>query len=128
MAVTAEQLREWVTNAGLGESEVELRIVASRQYYAAFHKCRRIAQAQGIFADAGGTHAQVIDALTRNRDMKLKSVGYKLKLCRNARAQADYDIDRDFTRIDAEAMKERCAAIWEQVNRMSGSAPVQESG
>ena len=122
MAVTAEQLREWATNAGVGESEVERRIVASRQYYAAFHKCRPIAQAQGLFADAGGTHAEVIEALTRNRDRKLQSIGYKLRACRDARAQADYDIDGDFTQIDGEAIRERCAAIWEQVNRMSGGS------
>ena len=49
MAVTAEQLREWVTNAPVEQSEVERRILASRHYYATFHKCRPLAEAQGLF-------------------------------------------------------------------------------
>ena len=40
MAVTAEQLREWAVNAAVEQSEVKRRIVASRHYYATFHKCR----------------------------------------------------------------------------------------
>ena len=120
MAVTAEQFRNWTVEVGLGQSEVERRIVASRQYYAAFHKCRRIAEAQGLFADVGGAHAQVIEALTRNRDMKLKSVGYRLRQCRDARSEADYDIDGDFTLADAMAMRDRCESIWESVERIGG--------
>ena len=120
MAVTAEQLRSWAVDVGLGQSEVERRVVASRQYYAALHKCRRIAEARGLFADVGGTHAQVIDAPTRNRDMKLKSVGYRLRQCRDARSQADYDIDTDFTFVDATAMRDRCESIWESAERLGG--------
>ena len=126
MAVTAEQFRSWTVEVGLGQSEVERRIVASRQYYAAFHKCRRIAEARGLFADVGGTHAQVIEALTRNRDMKLKSMGYRLRQCRDARSEADYDIDGDFTLADAMAMRDRCESIWDSVERMGGE--VTESG
>ena len=36
MAVTAEELREWAAKAGLGDSEVEHRVIASRQYYNEF--------------------------------------------------------------------------------------------
>ena len=124
MAVTAEQLREWATNAGLGDSEVERRVIASRQYYAAYHRCRRAAKGMAKFTDAGGAHAQVIDALARSQDMKVKSAGYKLRECRNARAQADYEIGEEFTLADAATMKERCQSIWEifeQIDETGGA-------
>ena len=117
MAVTAEQLREWATSADPEQSEVERRIVASRHYYATFHKCRPLARAEGLFPDAGGVHAEVIDALTRGRDRKLQSIGYKLEECRKARVKADYKIDQDFTEGESAAMRERCGAIWKQVGR-----------
>lgn len=124
MAVTAEQLREWATNAEGGQTEVERRIVASRHYYATFHKCRPLAQARGLFTDAGGVHAQVIDALTREPiDRSLQSIGYKLQACRNERGKADYDIDEAFTEIDGQAMKRECEAIWELVDRIGKAAP-----
>lgn len=117
MAVTAEELREWAAKTGLGDSEVEHRVIASRQYYAAYHRCRRAAKNLAMFTDAGGAHAQVIDALARSQDMKLKSVGYKLRECRNARAQADYEIEGEFTLADAATMRERCESIWTIVER-----------
>ena len=46
MPVTAEQLREWITNAPVEQSEVERRVLAGRHYYATFHKCRLLAEAQ----------------------------------------------------------------------------------
>ena len=112
MAVTAEQLREGALKAEIGQCEVERRVTASRSYYAAFHKCRPMAQAQGLFADVQGSHAQVIEALTRGHDRKLKRIGYKLRQCRDVRAQADYDIDEDFTLDDAQTMREECEEIW----------------
>ena len=118
MAVTAEQLREWATSAGPEQSEVERRIVASRHYYATFHKCRPLAQAEGLFTDAGGVHAEVIDALTRGRDRKLQSIGYKLEECRKARVKADYEINQNFTEGETAAMRERCGEIWKQVGRI----------
>lgn len=124
MAVTAEQFREWATNAEAGQSEVELRIVASRHYYATFHKCRPLAEARGLFTDAGGVHAQVINALTRKPiGRRLQSIGYKLQTCRNERGKADYDIDEDFTEVDGQAMKRECKAIWELVDRIGKAVP-----
>lgn len=112
MAVTPEQLREGALRAEIGQCEVERRVAASRIYYAAFHECRPMAQARGLFADVEGSHAQVIEALTRGGDRTLKRIGYKLRQCRDARARADYDIDEDFTLDDARTMMEECEEIW----------------
>ena len=92
MAVTPKQLREGAQKAELDGPEVERRVAVSRTYYAAFHRCRAIAQRQGMFADAGGTHAEVIEALTRSRKRKLQSIGYMLRQCRELRVKADYQI------------------------------------
>ena len=112
MVVTPEQLRDGARKADADESEVERRVAASRTYYAAFHKCRPLAAREGLFADAGGHHAEVIDALTRSRQMKMRSIGHMLRLCRNIRTKADYHITGDFTRDDAAMMKEHCERIW----------------
>lgn len=117
--MTAEELREGALKAEIGKCEVERRVTASRTYYAAFHKCRPMAQRQGLFADTEGSHAQVIQALTRNRDSKLKSIGYRLRQCRDARARADYDINEDFTSDDAQTMRDECEGIWATAEQMT---------
>ena len=58
-----------------------------------------------MFTDAGGTHAEVIDSLTRSPQRKLKSIGYRLKQCRDLRVKADYRIEVDFTVQDAETAR-----------------------
>ena len=92
MAVTHEQLRGAARRADTDQPEVERRFCASRTYHAACHECLPVAQRQGMFADAGGRHAEVIEALTRSRESKPRSIGHMLKQCRNARVKADYRI------------------------------------
>ena len=108
MAVTPTQLREGARQARVDGSEVERRVAASRSYYAAYHRCRSIARREGMFADAGGTHAEVIDPPTRSPQRKLKSIGYRLKQCRDLRVKADYRIEADFTIQDAETARGQC--------------------
>ena len=119
MAVTAEQLREWATSAGPEQSEVERRIVASRHYYATFHKCQPLARAGGLLTGTGGVHAEVINALTRGQDRKLKSIGYKLEACRKTRVKADYRIDEDFAEAESAEMRHRCEEIWKQAAKIA---------
>ena len=127
MAVTAEQLRKGALKAEIGHCEVERRVTASRSYYAVFHKCRPIARAQGLFADIEGSHAQVIEALTRGGNMTMKRIGYKLRQCRDARARAAYDIDEDFTLDDAQAMRDECEEIWAIAEGIDGEAQVDRT-
>ena len=118
MAVTAEQLREGARRAEIDQSEVERRVAVSRSYYAAYHKCRPIAERQGIFADSGGSHAEVIDALTRSRETNLRSMGYRLNQCRQLRVKADYHIETDFPVQDAEMARDQCEKIWTTVQSL----------
>ena len=112
MAVTPTQLREGAQRARIDGSEVERRVAVSRSYYAAWHRCRPIAESQGMFADSGGSHAEVIEALTRSRETQLKSIGYRLKQCRDLRVKADYHIEIDFPVEDAEMTRNQCEKIW----------------
>ena len=124
MAVTPTQLREGARQARVDGSEVERRVAASRSYYAAYHRCRSIARREGMFADAGGTHAEVIDSLTRSPQRKLKSIGYRLKQCRDLRVKADYRIEIDFTIQDAETARGQCENIWTAADALDrGRAP-----
>ena len=112
MAVTPAQLREGAQSARIDGSEVERRVAASRSYYAAWHRCRPIAESRGMFADSGGSHAEVIEALTRSRETQLKSIGYRLKQCRDLRVKADYHIEIDFPVEDAEVTRNQCEKVW----------------
>ena len=112
MAVTPTQLREGAQRAQIDGSEVERRVAASRIYYAAYHRCRPIAESQGMFADSGGSHAEVIEALTRSRETQLKSIGYRLKQCRDLRVKADYHIEIDFPVEDTEVARNQCEKVW----------------
>ena len=112
MAVTPTQLREGAQKAQIVGSEVERRVATSRSYYAAYHRCRPIAESQGMFTDSGGSHAEVIEALARSRETQLKSIGYRLKQCRDLRVKADYHIEIDFAVEDAETARTQCDKIW----------------
>ena len=114
MAVTAQELRDGAKKAQerVGGSEVERRSAASRSYYAAFHRCVHIAIQRAIFTDVRGSHAQIIEARTRSRNTKIKSIGWRLEQCRETRVKADYHLALDFTEEDAQLMTEQCAKIW----------------
>ena len=102
MPVTPDALFEAARAIGQGESEVDLRNATSRVYYAAFHRCRLLAEnLPGPGAQYGGVHRRVIDTLTENKSRKLKSLGYMLDQCRKLRVEADYDIESVFRDQDA---------------------------
>ena len=65
-----------------------------------------------MFADSGGSHTEVIEALTTSRETKLKSIGYRSSQCRQLRVKADYHIEVDFPVEDAEMAWEQCEKIW----------------
>ena len=78
-----------------------------------------LAGGQGLLTGTGGVHAEVINALTRGHDRKLKSIGYKLEACRKTRVKADYRIDAEFGEAESAEMKQRCEEIWKQVAKIA---------
>lgn len=125
MAVTPRELLEAAGALEERGSEIDLRNAASRAYYAAYHQCRRLAQNLRLPPAPGseGVHRRVIDALTGSRDMKLKSLGYRLEQCRKLRVVADYGIEAEFPPGDARTALVQCRKILdkaESILRASG--------
>ena len=121
MPVTPDALLEAAKALGRGEAEVDRRNAASRAYYAAYHRCLPIGRSLGLSADPGhGVHRQLVDTLTGSSDLKVKSVGYRLNECRKLRAQADYEIEIDFSSRDARLVIEQCERILGQVGVLAG--------
>ena len=79
-----------------GAQEARCRSGISRAYYAAFHAaedflCRR--NPNFTRNDYEGSHEVVINALKRDRNSKLKTVGTELNRLRITRVRADYKAD-----------------------------------
>ena len=113
MAVTPEILLAAADVLGRGNSEADWRNAASRAYYAAFHRCRSVAQdARLAFPETGSVHTGLIEVLTHPLNpSRIRSLGYLLDLCRAHRVDADYRIDEDFARILAETVLAHCREI-----------------
>ena len=122
MAVTPNDLlrsaKASLGNDGTGE--VDWRNATSRAYYAAFHRCRSAAGAAGLStAQTGSVHAGLVGELTAPLSPNsLKSLGYMLEQCRRRRNEADYDIDRDFERLDAEWVVKECQRIVDKADAL----------
>lgn len=86
---------------GQGDAEMEWRNAVSRAYYAAYHRCRPIAENLDSTVDTTtGGHAAVIELLQKRPAPQTQlALGYMLDVCRKQRNIADYKIERDFQRI-----------------------------
>ena len=121
MAVTPEDLlASDVLLGGDGASEVDWRNATSRAYYAAYHRCRSVAGAAGLsIGQIGSVHAGLVAELTAPLTPNpLKSLGYMLDQCRRRRSEADYNIDGDFERVDAEWVVEECRRIIDKADAL----------
>ena len=82
------------------ENDIEIcfRNSASRAYYAAFHTCKTAAPETPF---GGHTHEKVIEDLLLG-DPKCKAVGYMLRQCKVIRTRADYKLEDNFLKSDAD--------------------------
>ena len=96
MPVSPDQLFDLAESPEHEDSEVQLRNSSGRAYYAAYHRCLSIGERLGLQFEESGAHRNLIDTLTKNSNMKLKSIGYLLEQCRRLRVKADYDIDLEY--------------------------------
>ena len=121
MPVTPDALFEAARAIAQGGSEVDLRNATSRAYYAAYHRCRLLAEnlPEPAAHQGGGVHRFVIDTLTKNKSWKLKSLGYMLDQCRKLRVEADYDINSEFRDQDAH----NTLAVGERILKNADSIP-----
>ena len=118
MPITPELLLEAAKSLGRGGSEVDHRNAASRAYYAAYHRCRPIAERIGLSSGSQGVHRNLIDTLTSTRDRRLKSMGYMLDQCRGLRVKADYEIHIEFPADNARLVMRQCERILSQADAL----------
>ena len=116
MPVTPEDLFDIAASLVAGEREADWRNAVSRAYYAAFHRCGRVAADAGLaVAETGSVHAALIDALTHGHSPTvLRGLGFMLEQCRRRRVVADYDIDGDFEQHIAHTVVEDCRRIFDK--------------
>lgn len=103
MAVTPEDELLDAKDRLKGNREIDFRQATRGAYYAAFHALQNlVAQQVAVLKFDGGEHEHVIANLKHSRDMKIRSLGFMLHECRGRRVDADYHMERDFTRETAE--------------------------
>ena len=113
MAVTPEQIFGAASVLLAGDAEVDWRNAAGRAYYAAYHRCTRLALEEGLALGQGGSaHAGVVDALGEMGNARpLRELAGMLDRCRLRRREADYEIEKAFARDLANAVVEDCGDI-----------------
>lgn len=99
MPVTPDDIHGSAVALGEGDREVDWRNAGSRAYFAAFHRCRRLAMQLEPHVDVTRSNAhQVVPDILRAEGGKPRQLAYMLIQCRRVRNLADYDIDDPFRR------------------------------
>ena len=122
MPVSPDQLFDLAESLEHEDSEVQLRNSSGRAYYAACHRCLSIGKQLGLQFEESGVHRNLIDTLTMNSNMKLKSIGYLLDQCRRLRVKADYDIELEYGKKEAQSAIEFFRKILDRANAYSAES------
>lgn len=99
------------------DTEPGLRTVASRRYYAAYHRAR--AAAQGLPDPPEGTRGSHERVIRQYQDVpagfpdrtRIRQIGGYLREARDARHDADYELGRNFSSEHLEELKSYCEEI-----------------
>ena len=125
MAVTPDQILSQAVHAldNADSSEVDWRCATSRAYYAAYHRCRAVAESASLAVpERGSVHAWLIEALTAPRNPgRMRGLGYILDQARRWRVEADYEIDIPFERAEATAAIAACRKLFEGADALGDS-------
>ena len=86
-------------------TEMDLRNVISRSYYAVFQLSREIASKLPLYIDPVeyqklDIHDKVILRFEKNPDKRIQAVSYLIKQLRALRMSADYDTHLDIKRLE----------------------------
>lgn len=120
MAVSPKQLLEAAQELAQGNCEVDFRNAASRAYYAAYHRCRPIAQRNGLRTSRRGVHSDAIDALRTSTKPALKHPAQMLARVRGLRAKADYNIDEEFRSSEAQTSTRQAQKVFAVADQVDG--------
>lgn len=100
MAIKPEDFHDSEIGKHSSDLEIERRNAVSRTYYSMYHLTRQ-AGYDGKYADTG-MHQSLIDELVN--DKATKSAGWILNKAKQLRVSADYRLNEDFTKSEAETI------------------------
>ncbi|VAX16429.1 hypothetical protein MNBD_NITROSPINAE03-1683 [hydrothermal vent metagenome] len=107
-----------------GSREIDFRNSASRAYYSCYLECRSFAEKlPEVPTGEGGAHMKVIRKFkehivkdeSREYDEAVRKIGYQLIQVKSLRTKADYYIDGDYSRKDAEQTIEMVKRIKDKI-------------
>lgn len=113
MAVAPSDMLDAAAEMAAGSREVDWRNAASRAYYAAYHRCKVLAQDERIEVDANrSAHEALVRALgARDNSRPMRVISDVLDKCRMKRRDADYEIGKQFLKQAALTSVEDCREI-----------------
>ena len=114
------------------DGEVYLRESIIAAYYAVFHECKMLSSClenHGGMGSQSGSHEDLLRKLSAypmnnaegfKQDIvrKIKSLGYKLKECRNNRRVASYELQEDVTHAQHYAHLKIVQSMMQQVSEL----------
>ena len=111
----------------LGDGEAEWRSAASRAYYAAFHVARLLLENAGFTVPvAEQAHAYLWLRLSNCGHPDVQMAGEDLKKMRGVRNEADYDLQRRFSRERASAQVSLASAVIQLLDSVTTLPAVQQ--
>lgn len=103
MAIARDFLTEAVQLFAVTTSEVRLRTVIGRSYYAAYHHAAGLARRAAVLPGGGASdHGLIARFLQNSPDDRLSHAGFLLERLRVARNRADYDLEHRMFADDAD--------------------------
>ena len=108
MAVAPEEILAAAKELAQGSREVDWRNAASRGYYAAYHRCMRLAREERLHIQpTASEHIALVEGLKRiGNAAPLRKLGAILDQCRLRRRKADYQVEGNFERYIADTVIE----------------------
>ncbi|MFO2968471.1 HEPN domain-containing protein [Legionella pneumophila serogroup 1] len=90
-----------------GQSEIDYRNATSRAYYSAYHEAKRVGARSNGHSKKSGTHNMLIEKLKTHIgitpiDQALKQIGILLSMCKKQRTKADYFLNVQYSKTDAQ--------------------------
>ncbi|HFD80455.1 MAG TPA: hypothetical protein ENK05_08725 [Gammaproteobacteria bacterium] len=104
MPILPRDLLECATALIKENGETFQRAAVSRAYYACYHAALPVAERLAPVDVNGGLHKKLYETFIKERELSYKSVGYMLRQSHSDRIRADYHLQEEIGRRDAETV------------------------
>ncbi|MCU8062503.1 HEPN domain-containing protein [Shewanella sp. SM55] len=129
MAVSRECFLQSAKEAMVTGTEIGYRNCVSRSYYSMYHAVLAILKNEVPFDNGGGVHFKLIKYLENagksepHCAKKLKKLAYFLKISKDQRCKADYEIDRNhIAKSSAEDAISRASRVMAMCDELAAAA------